>query len=90
MKRFGTIAGELGHDRVDLLKIDVEGSELDALKGLGARLETVQVIVGEMHETLVDEAAFYRFLEDRGFRRVRKEYYGSGQADGVHAFEVAR
>jgi FkbM family methyltransferase len=77
-------------DHVDLLKIDVEGSERDLLTGLGDRLDAVQVIVGELHETLVDEAEFYRYLEGRGFRRVRKEYYGSGKAEGVHVFEVAR
>jgi FkbM family methyltransferase len=77
-------------DRIDLLKMDVEGSELDLLLGLGDRLDAVQVIVGEFHETLVDESRFYGLLEAHGFRRLRKEYYGRGRVDGVHVFEVAR
>jgi FkbM family methyltransferase len=77
-------------DRIDVLKIDVEGSELDVLRGLGSRLDTVRVIVGEMHETLVDEAEFYAFLAARGFHRVRHQYYGSGHIDHVHVFEAIR
>jgi FkbM family methyltransferase len=77
-------------DRVDLLKLDVEGSEYDALLGLGDRLGLVHTIVGELHETMVSEAAFYQYLTNRGFRVVRREYYGSGREDGVHAFEVTR
>lgn len=79
-----------GIDRVDLLKVDVEGSEMDLLLGLGDRLDAVQAIVGEMHETLVDEGEFYRFLGDHGFRRLRKTYYGTGRDQGVHVFEMAR
>jgi FkbM family methyltransferase len=79
-----------GVDRVDLLKVDVEGSEFDVVRGLGDRLDSVGVIVGELHEGLVDGPAFYQYLADRGFRSVRKEHYGTGAADGVHAFELAR
>ncbi len=79
-----------GVTRVDLLKLDVEGSEADVVEGLGDRLDDVGVIVGEMHERLVDAPALYARLEARGFRRVKKVYYGDGEADGVHAFEMAR
>jgi FkbM family methyltransferase len=80
------------HDlpRIDLLKIDVEGSELDALEGLGPRLAQVGVIAGEMHERLVSEEAFYGLLERSGFRVLHRTYYGNGRLDGVHAFEAAR
>jgi FkbM family methyltransferase len=72
---------------VDVLKLDVEGSELDVLEGLGERLADVSVIVGECHETLVDESAFYRHLERFGFRAVRRQ---SSSEAGVHLFEVCR
>ncbi len=81
---------EHGIERVDLLKLDVEGSELDALHGLGDRLETVQVIAGEMHEQLVDEAEFYEFLNARGFHLVQKVHFDSSADDQVHMFEVSR
>lgn len=79
-----------GVDHIELLKTDIEGAEMDMLLGLGDLIDGVQVIVGECHERYVDEAKFYAWLEDRGFRRVSKEYFGNGEADGVHAFEVSR
>jgi FkbM family methyltransferase len=72
---------------IDVLKLDVEGSELDVLQGLGDRLADVSVIVGECHETLVDESAFYGHLARYGFRTVRRQ---SSSEAGVHLFEVTR
>jgi FkbM family methyltransferase len=72
---------------IDVLKLDVEGSELDVLEGLGDRLADVSVIVGEFHETLVDESAFYGHLAAFGFRTVRRQ---SSSEEGVHVFEVSR
>ncbi len=76
-----------GIQTVDVLKLDVEGSELDVVQGMDGRLRDVAVIVGEFHESLVDEGEFYRHLESNGFRRVRRQ--ASGEPD-VHIFEVAR
>jgi len=75
---------------VDLLKLDVEGSELDVIQGLGERLDNVDTVVGEVHEHLVDADAFYALLEQHGIRPVSKTYYGSGESEGVHAFEATR
>jgi FkbM family methyltransferase len=77
-------------DQVDLLKLDVEGSEFEAIRGLGDRLVDVKVIVGELHEQHVDEDAFYGHLHRHGFHRVHKTYFGAGRTDGVHGFEVVR
>lgn len=73
--------------RVDVLKLDVEGSEMEVVEGLGDRIDDVGVIVGEFHETLVDEGRFYGYLEKRGFRRVKRE---QPREAGVHLFELAR
>lgn len=81
---------EHGIDRIDLLKLDVEGAELDALIGLGERIRDVSVIIGEMHETVVDEGEFYRFLEDAGFRLVQRRSFAESEGEKVHGFEVAR
>jgi FkbM family methyltransferase len=75
-------------ERVDLLKVDVEGSELTVLQGLGEHLERVSVIVGECHERMVDEAAFYGFLRARGFRVVAR--WPAHHWKDHHMFEVAR
>lgn len=77
-------------DRVDLLKLDVEGSELDTLRGLGDRIQAVHVIAGEMHESIVDEKEFYEFLSAHGFQLVQKRRFDSSADDHVHMFEVSR
>jgi FkbM family methyltransferase len=78
---------ERGLGPIDLLKLDVEGSEMDAIEGMGEGVRDVGVIVGEFHEALVDESRFYSYLEQRGFRRVRKS---ATHEQGVHVFELAR
>lgn len=86
--RLGDYLEENGIETVDLLKIDVEGSELAVLQGLGERIDRVKVIVGEFHERLVDEAAFYDLLRRRGFRLVAR--WPAHPWGGEHMFEVAR
>lgn len=81
---------EHGVKSVDLLKLDVEGSELDLLVGLDDRLADVQVVAGEVHETLISTEAFYAHLERYGFKVLWKRYYGNGREEGVHMFEAAR
>lgn len=66
--------------RIDLLKLDIEGSELDALNGLKEKIGTVGVIVGEAHHDLVDLEEFKRFLEERGFRLEKWQK----QKKGIH------
>jgi FkbM family methyltransferase len=59
--------------RIDLLKLDVEGHELAALRGLGERLrpETVDVIQFEYGGAALDAGTtlrdLYRLLEGRGY-----------------------
>lgn len=74
-------------DHIDILKLDIEGSELDVLESLGDLLFRVRIVVGELHETLVDEGQFYRFAEGNGFRRVKRE---PARESGVHLFELGR
>ena len=80
---------ERGITEVDLLKLDVEGAELEALEGLGDRVGDVRVIVGEVHERWVDADAFHRKLTDSGFR-VRRIDFTEGDNEGVHGFEAHR
>jgi FkbM family methyltransferase len=74
--------------RVDLLKVDVEGSEMAILRGLGVHIAQVGVIVGELHERLVDETEFYAFLRQHGFRVVAK--WPAHHSKDHHMFEVAQ
>ena len=86
--RLGDYLNENRIERVDLLKVDVEGSEMALLQGLGEHIERVNVIVGECHEGLVDQAGFYEFLRERGFRVVKK--WHAHHVKDHHMFEVAR
>ena len=79
-----------GLRRIDILKLDVEGAELDVLAGLGDRIGDVGVIVGELHEKVVDATEFYGFLKDAGFREVARTAFREGDLTGVHGFEVVR
>jgi FkbM family methyltransferase len=83
----GDYCRQKGLDRVDLLKLDIEGSELDVLESLGDVLSRVRIVVGELHESLVDDGRFYRFAEASGFRRVKRQ---AARETGVHLFEIAR
>jgi FkbM family methyltransferase len=72
--RLGDYLAEQGIARVDLLKLDVEGSELAALHGLGERLrpENVGLIQFEYGGSTLDARAtlrdFYALLGAQGYR----------------------
>ncbi len=88
--RLADLFKEHRFERIDLLKLDVEGSEIDALLGLGDHLEMVRVIVGEVHERLVDATRFYDLLKSAGFEVLPQRPSRSGGDDGVHQFEAMR
>lgn len=46
-----------GLENIDLLKIDIEGKELDVIKGLNSRLADVSMAIIEIHGRLLDEEA---------------------------------
>jgi FkbM family methyltransferase len=68
---------EHGIDRIDLLKIDTQGYELEVLRGAdgmlaagGIGLVYLEVTFIDMYEGLPPFDVLYRFLLDRGFRLV--------------------
>ncbi len=69
-----TLSGFLREEelqRVDLLKIDVEGAELDVLAGIeDADWPTITQIVVEVHQADEHREAVARLLESRGFELV--------------------
>jgi len=76
--------------RVDLLKLDVEGSELSVLRGLGDRIYDVQTLVGELHVRMVDPRTFYEFLKSKGFRIVQTRRTRHSDRLAVQSFEASR
>ena len=59
---------EEGIESIDHLKVDVEGAELDVLKGGEHCLKNTRRIVMEVHPPRVDPGALYAYLEERGFQ----------------------
>lgn len=88
-----TLADHMAADdiaKIDLLKLDIEGSEMDAIHGLGKRIRDVDVIVGEVHEALIDVDAFYMELTDAGFTILWRKNFRESEEQQVHGFEAAR
>jgi FkbM family methyltransferase len=90
LRRLDSYLAQQGIGSVDLLKLDVEGAELEVLRGLGDRIVDVGVIVGEVHERIVDVDSFYAHLGACGFSNVRRFPFHDGEAEGVHGFEASR
>ena len=63
---------ELGHDRIDLLKLDVEGAEYEVLKPVYDRELVVRVLCIDFHkvESLEHMAGAVRRLADLGYAPV--------------------
>jgi FkbM family methyltransferase len=73
VRRLPSLMRELGHDRIDLLKLDVEGAEYDAVRDLLAMDITVRQVLVEFHHRFgrigpepTREAL--RLLDDAGYR----------------------
>ena len=60
------IINELKIKKIDFLKIDIEGAELEALKGAEKSLKITRNIAMELHYDGEDEEV-KKFLEERGF-----------------------
>jgi len=80
----------MGLECVDLLKIDVEGYEIEVVRGFAPFLARVRAIVGEVHERLVDQHAFYSLLEENGYSIVARTETRNSTREGVHMFEAVR
>ena len=77
------------HEKFDFLNLDVQGAELEALKGLGSMLGNVKWVYSE-----VNRANVYReipmigemdlFLKTAGFLRVCTVWTGAGWGDALY------
>lgn len=88
--RLGDYLDAAGVATVDLLKVDVEGGELELLRGLGPAIERVERITGEIHESRVAAEAVYDLLEAAGQRIVETRRFPSAGDEDVHFFATAR
>lgn len=90
LRRLDRVLDEAGLERVDLLKLDVEGAELEVLEGLGEAASRVARIAGEVHEAVVSVADLERWLEDHGFRLRCVSTPPSAVGKRVRCFEAER
>jgi FkbM family methyltransferase len=76
VRRLDGIASELGIDRIDLLKMNIEGAEREAVHGLGALLSSTRHVCISCHDFLADAGGpnalrtkehVRRFLVENGF-----------------------
>ncbi|MGW0914431.1 FkbM family methyltransferase [Streptomyces sp. NPDC002784] len=66
----GELFAKHGIDHVDLLKVDIEGSEADVFATVQPWMEQVDRIVLEVHDKYIDGAAVRATLGAAGFRHV--------------------
>jgi hypothetical protein len=82
VRRLGTVIEEEGLERIDLLKIDAEGSEPDILEGVGEEhWERIARVVLELHDVEDARDRAVSHLEERGYRvesRQDPAYRGTG------------
>ncbi|SET79686.1 FkbM family methyltransferase [Oceanicella actignis] len=71
---------ELGRAPMDLVKLDVEGHELDALEGFGAALDAARLVQFEFGGCNIDTRTwfrdFWRLFDARGFDLFRITPFG--------------
>ncbi len=74
-KRLSTIMRELGHDRIDLLKLDIEGAEHEVIENLLAEDLRVNVLCAEFDQPspLSTTIATVRKLQRAGYQVVSIE-----------------
>jgi FkbM family methyltransferase len=71
-RRVSTVMQELGHDRIDLLKLDIEGAEYGVLDSLEEDGIHPRLILVEMHviDSIDEVIAAARALQARGYSPV--------------------
>ncbi len=66
-----TILDRFGLSELDLVKMDIEGSEQALLTGPSEWLSRTKAMIAEFHPPLIDYAGLTGLLEQRGFTYVR-------------------
>ena len=73
LKEFNEIVSEMGHDHIDVLKMDIEGSEYVVMEGILKSGIPIKQILVETHERFFEDGKekgkkFFKQLHDHGYR----------------------
>ncbi len=73
VRRLSTLMSDLGHDHVDVVKMDIEGAEYDAIDDIiDADVDVTQLLI-EFHHRVGDASSLER--TDRSIARLREAGY---------------
>lgn len=92
VKRFDKFIQESGIDisNHNFLNIDVQGYELEVLKGMGEELEKIQLIIAEVNrDEMYEDCPMIEdiddYVKDFGFKRVAVEWQSASWGDAIYA-----
>ena len=85
MRTVSDVMGELALDRIDLLKVDVEGAELEVLEGVAADdWPRIRQVVAEVHDVDGRLATIVALLRGHGFTHVITEQEPAFEGTWLH------
>jgi hypothetical protein len=91
VKTVSQVLREAGQHVIDLLKVDVEGAELDVLRGIDeADWPKIRAVIAEVHDVDGRVDAVRRLLEDRGFDHVDVHQDWLFQMTNIHMISADR
>ena len=71
-KKISTLMAELGHDHIDLLKMDIEGAEYSVIENFLQEKISIRCLCVEFHEAEKNQR-IVRLLQENGFDLVHSE-----------------
>jgi hypothetical protein len=73
-------------DSIDFISIDVEGYEIDVLRGFSIEKYRPRLL---LLEDFADDNARHRYMRDHGYKRVRRTGHNSWYLPDDAAFEIS-
>lgn len=89
VRRVGSVMQELGHDRISLLKLDIEGGEYEVIEDLLASALSVEQLAIEFHPHIANLTHHGHMLGRHGWRRTEQAVQALASA-GYRCFAVSR
>ena len=86
--RMDTILSQHHFTPIDLVKIDVEGQELEALQGFGDYLGSVDLFSIASYHYFGEAQKIRNFLEQNGFAIATRQFFGIGFNNYLYAWRL--